>query len=422
MEGDFNRQDGQNDKDVIISRLIENYGGNMHVASMSKELASWYNYKWGNFAYLFNDGVKHNEIKNEIYLRNINSFHRQVLHEHEMSNNDISLEYIEREITKQKHTIKEISDNTQNIDIVYKHEYERDERNEISDGNTKNHEVDIDKMKGVLLGKEEKEFNIVEQHKGMVKIFDECDNLINLINAYLNSDINSDRSMIVKGYETRNTDNEKSSLNFQKQQQQNNNDIDTIVQADGYDNSEMVECINNVNKLMMEISEMENHIYNSSVEYNIEEKEKEKAKEMEREFQAVVSKGIELCNVNLQKISKTAAKVNASNTKLDTTNVVAEKDSRHRTSDRIIILIRATNNVLNIKFNGNSNVLNMKLNTVSKVVANESRYNIPDRGKNKDVQGSRKTNGILNGVTINITNGSQYSMGEFGYVIIDDGG
>ena len=126
MEGDFNKQDGQHDIDVIISRLIKNYG-NTHVASMSKDLTSWYNYKWGNYAYLMDDGAKHGGIKNEIYLRNINSFHEQVLHVHEMSNNDISLEYIENEIIKQKHTIEEISNSIYNIDIAYKHEYEIDD-------------------------------------------------------------------------------------------------------------------------------------------------------------------------------------------------------------------------------------------------------------------------------------------------------
>ena len=258
MEGYFKKQDGQSDKDVLITRLLENYDGSIHVASMSKDLASWYDNEWGKFVYVVNVGVKHVGIKNEIYLTNINSFHEQVLHEHEMSNNDISLEYIKNEIKKQKHTIKQITDSIQNFDSGHKYE------NEIDYG------ILIEKMKGVLPEKEEKEFYIIEQHKRIEKIFDECDCLIN---EYFNSeltrvgkvcqlnmkynmnsimydnclrdiksiDINSDKSIIVKGYEKTNTNNEKSSLDFQKQQQHdnNNNDTITIVQENAYDGGEI---------------------------------------------------------------------------------------------------------------------------------------------------------------------------------------
>ena len=170
MEGDFNKQDGQNDMDVIIFRLIENYG-NTHVASMPKDLASWYNYKWGNWAYLMDDGAKHGGIKNEIYLRNINSFHEQVLHVHEMSNTDISLEYIENEITKQIHTIEELSNSTHNIDIAYKNECNGISSKIVLVGNIKDtiklgEDIDInvelkqdntDKLKDLMVGREGEE-------------------------------------------------------------------------------------------------------------------------------------------------------------------------------------------------------------------------------------------------------------------------
>ena len=127
MEGPFKKQDGQNDLAVYFTRLLENCENNTNVASMSKDLSFWYDNNWGKIVYLLNDTVKHSGIKSEILLRNTNRFHEQVLHEHDMNNNDISLEYIKTEIIKQKHTIKKFSDSIQNIDITHKYENEIDE-------------------------------------------------------------------------------------------------------------------------------------------------------------------------------------------------------------------------------------------------------------------------------------------------------
>ena len=51
-----------------------------------------------------------------------------------------------------------------------------------------------------------------------------------------------------------------------------------------------------------------------------------------------------------------------------------------------------------------------------------SKYSTSDCGKNKHVQGYGKTNAISSCVITNVRNVNQYSMGEFVYFIIDDGG
>ena len=272
MEGDCQKQDRQNDKDVFFSRLLENYDGNINVPPMFKDSASWYDNKWGKIAYLLNDGANHDRIKSALLLRNLKNFHEQVLHEHEMSNNDISLKYIKNEIIKQKHTIEKISESAQNIDIAqnigiaHKYENEIHERNKISESNIKNYELDIEKMRSCLLEKEKQKFNIAEQHQEIVKIFGECNEVIkeyfnfestmvekvcelsmmynintitydNCLRDIKCININSDRSMIVKGYDTKHTNKEDSLLNLQmqqQQQQQDNNDIVTIMQEDAY--------------------------------------------------------------------------------------------------------------------------------------------------------------------------------------------
>ena len=190
---DFKKQDGQNDKDVFISRLLENYDSNIKVPSVFKDSASWYDNKWGKIAHLLNDGANHDRIKIELLFRNLNNFHEQVLHEHEISNNDISLKYIENEIIKQKHTIKKINDSAQNIDIAHKYENEIHERNKISESNIKNHELDIEKMRSFLLEKEEQKFNIAKQHQEIVKMFSEKNKIVLIKGKTLDEKIEVDK-------------------------------------------------------------------------------------------------------------------------------------------------------------------------------------------------------------------------------------
>ena len=250
MEGDFNKQNRQNDKDVIVSTLFKNYD-----ASMSKDVASWHDNKWGKIVYLLNDGIKHEGIKNEILLRDTNKFHEQVLHEHEMNNNDdTSNRILTQDILKMKNSIRLVKE------LLLKQELQQQKRNMINESKLNECETHIGKMNSYLLQieKEIDENKITGKNKVMKMVgYDDLKNengdyeftmkenvyKLNEMFQYITFVYNNCLKNVENKDLDKNSDiidifdRNESSLSFRKQskQQENNNNRNSKINVKGYE-------------------------------------------------------------------------------------------------------------------------------------------------------------------------------------------
>ena len=182
----------------------------------------------------------------------------------------------------------------------------------------------------------------------------------------------------------------------------------------GTTDKEMNKCVNKVNKLVVMVKDMEEIVYDSSINYNVDTIDTD-ADTIELESSVRLVNFLYFTHVN-----NNQSNCNGNNDVSSNGSITIKVNNNNNNNNKYC-------NILNNLCIDGAYVRN-KIDHSDTMSSFDSfdelflRYGTSDCGKNKDVQGYGKTNIYLNDVISNVINVSQYSMGEFGDFIIDDGG